>query len=113
MSKRPHQFLPSFSVTASLHLKSRSALMFSRVLTQVTHMRLSLFATQQRTLVSYRLLRFLLIYSLPHHAPLPLSFSLSLSLSVTRLKLLYIFGLINSWCPASQLLLALTQTARN
>ncbi|VUZ55453.1 unnamed protein product [Hymenolepis diminuta] len=76
--------------------------MFSRVL------------TQQRTLVSYWFLRFLLI-SLPQLAP-PLS--LSLSLSLTRFNsrygfLEYIFGLINSSCSAPRLLLALTQTASN
>ncbi|VUZ54704.1 unnamed protein product, partial [Hymenolepis diminuta] len=38
----------------------------------------------------------------------------SLPLSVTRCDFLeYIFGLLNSWCSASQLLLALTQTATN
>ncbi|VUZ46897.1 unnamed protein product [Hymenolepis diminuta] len=42
MSKRVHRF-PFFSITASLHLKSTSALMFSRGLTQV----LSLFPTQE------------------------------------------------------------------
>ncbi|VUZ41195.1 unnamed protein product [Hymenolepis diminuta] len=54
--------------------------MFSRVLTQVTHIKLSLFSTQkQRTHVSYPLLRFLLISSLPQHAPLPIPPSLPLT----------------------------------
>ncbi|VUZ50383.1 unnamed protein product, partial [Hymenolepis diminuta] len=39
---------------------------------------------------------------------------LFLSLSVTHSGFLeYVFGLFNSWCSASQLLLALTQTATN
>ncbi|VUZ51297.1 unnamed protein product [Hymenolepis diminuta] len=39
---------------------------------------------------------------------------LSLPLSVTHCGFLeYIFGQLNSWCSASQLLLALTQTATN
>ncbi|VUZ41365.1 unnamed protein product [Hymenolepis diminuta] len=47
--------------------------MLSRSLTQVTHIKLSLFFTQeQRTPVSCRLLRFLLISSLPRHAPSPI-----------------------------------------
>ncbi|VUZ39926.1 unnamed protein product [Hymenolepis diminuta] len=65
----------------------------------------------QVTPVSYRLLRFLLISSLLQHAPLsiPLYYSFQ-----TRCGFLeYIFGLLNSWCSASQLLLALTQTATN
>ncbi|VUZ51971.1 unnamed protein product, partial [Hymenolepis diminuta] len=42
------------------------------------------------------------------------SLSLSSLLSVTRGGFLeYIFGLLNSWYSASQLLLALTQTATN
>ncbi|VUZ47064.1 unnamed protein product [Hymenolepis diminuta] len=49
--------------------------MLWRGLTQVTHIKLSLFSTQeQRTLVNCGLLRFLLISSLPQHSPL--SFSL-------------------------------------
>ncbi|KAM3175338.1 hypothetical protein ACTXT7_008733 [Hymenolepis weldensis] len=52
------------------------------------------------------------------HAPLPISPSLFLPLSLTRYNprcgfLDYIFGLINSWYSAPQLLLALTQTAAN
>ncbi|KAM3177689.1 hypothetical protein ACTXT7_004021 [Hymenolepis weldensis] len=54
----------------------------------------------------------LFIASLPQHAPL------SLSLSLTHFNprcgsLVYIFGLIDSWCSAPRLLLALTQTATN
>ncbi|VUZ54260.1 unnamed protein product [Hymenolepis diminuta] len=57
--------------------------------------------------VSYRLLRFLLT---------SLFLSTFPSLSLTRLNprcgfLEYIFGLINSWCSAPELFLALTQTA--
>ncbi|VUZ47265.1 unnamed protein product, partial [Hymenolepis diminuta] len=76
-------------------------------LTQVTQIKLSLFSRQrQRTRVSDWLLRFLFIYSLPRHAALPLS--------VTRCGFLeYISGLLNSRCSASQVLLALTQTATN
>ncbi|VUZ50419.1 unnamed protein product [Hymenolepis diminuta] len=59
--------------------------MFSCVLTQATHIKLSLFPTQkQRKLVSYRPLRFLLISSLPQHTP-P-----SISPSVTRFKLVVV-----------------------
>ncbi|VUZ40372.1 unnamed protein product, partial [Hymenolepis diminuta] len=44
----------------------------------------------------------------------PLFLSTLLSLSVTRCDFLeYAFGLLNSWCSVSQLLLALTQTATN
>ncbi|VUZ39317.1 unnamed protein product, partial [Hymenolepis diminuta] len=58
------------------------------------------------------LLRFLLVSSLPHHAPL--STFLSITWIKTRCDFLeYIFGLINSWCSASQLPLALTLTATN
>ncbi|VUZ48633.1 unnamed protein product, partial [Hymenolepis diminuta] len=68
-----------------------------------------------RTLVSHRLLHFLLISFLPQHAPLSISNPLSLShslqsslwLSRTR------SGLINSSRSAPQLFLALTQTATN
>ncbi|VUZ50189.1 unnamed protein product [Hymenolepis diminuta] len=42
MSKRVHRF-PLFSITASLHIKSQSALMLGRGLTQVTHIKLPLF----------------------------------------------------------------------
>ncbi|VDL59219.1 unnamed protein product [Hymenolepis diminuta] len=52
------------------------------------------------------LLHVLFISSLSQHAVLPLS--------VTHCGFLeYMFGLLNSWCSASQLLLALTQTATN
>ncbi|VUZ51382.1 unnamed protein product, partial [Hymenolepis diminuta] len=58
------------------------------------------------------LLHVLFISSLPQHVALPLS--LSPPLSVTHWGFLeYIFGLLNSWCSVSQLLLALTQTATN
>ncbi|VUZ55080.1 unnamed protein product [Hymenolepis diminuta] len=51
-------------------------------------------------------------------SPLFLSTLRSLPLSVTLINtrcgsLEYIFGLINSWCSASQLLIALTQAATN
>ncbi|VUZ55679.1 unnamed protein product, partial [Hymenolepis diminuta] len=57
----------------------------------------------------------LFIFSLPQHATLSLSLSLSLCHSFqSRCGFPeYIFGLINSWCPALQSLLALTQTATN
>ncbi|VUZ56154.1 unnamed protein product [Hymenolepis diminuta] len=73
--------------------------MFWRGLFQVTHIKLTLLSRQQqRTLVSDGLLRC----------------SLSPPLSVTCCVYLeYIFDLLNSWCSASQLLLALTQTATN
>ncbi|VUZ46100.1 unnamed protein product, partial [Hymenolepis diminuta] len=52
------------------------------------------------------LLHVLFISSLPQHA------ALSLPLSVIRCGFLaYIFGLLNPWCSALQLLLAPTQTA--
>ncbi|VUZ44375.1 unnamed protein product [Hymenolepis diminuta] len=65
-------------------------------LTQVTHIKLTLLS-RQRNACQLR-------------APT----LLSPPLSVTRCGFLeYIFGLLNSWCSASQLLLALTQTATN
>ncbi|VUZ47425.1 unnamed protein product [Hymenolepis diminuta] len=71
--------LPPFPITASFHIKGTSALMFLRVLTQVTHVKPSWFSTQEQcTLVSYRHLNFLHISSLPQHA---LTLSLYLSLS--------------------------------
>ncbi|VUZ45934.1 unnamed protein product [Hymenolepis diminuta] len=66
-------------------------------LTQMTHIKLAFYSRQEHKLVnagSYT--------------------SSRCSLSVTRCGFLeYIFGLLNSWCSASQLLLALTQTATN
>ncbi|VUZ40219.1 unnamed protein product [Hymenolepis diminuta] len=99
MSKRVHRF-PLSSITASLQIKGTSTLMFWRDLSQTTTMHAG----------QYGLLHVLFISSLPQHAALPLS----LPLSVTRCGFLeYIFGLLNFWCSASQLLLALTQTATN
>ncbi|VUZ41774.1 unnamed protein product [Hymenolepis diminuta] len=70
--------------------------------------------TQDDTHRSGGLLHVLFISSLPQHAALPLSLPLSPPLSVTHCGFLeYMFGLLNSWCSASQLLLALTQTATN
>ncbi|VUZ43556.1 unnamed protein product [Hymenolepis diminuta] len=81
--------------------------MLGRSLTQVTHIKLPLFFQTTRT-GQCGLLHVLFISSLPQHAALPLS----LPLSVTHCGFLeYIFGLLNSWCSASQLLLAVTQTA--
>ncbi|VUZ48129.1 unnamed protein product [Hymenolepis diminuta] len=61
--------------------------------------------------VSYQFLRFLLISSFPQHP------ALSISPSLTRFKLIVAssntVGLINSWCSAPRLWLALTQTATN
>ncbi|VUZ45065.1 unnamed protein product, partial [Hymenolepis diminuta] len=55
-----------------------------------------------------RLQRILPISSPPQHTTFPLS------LSVTRCGFLeYNFDLINSWCSAPRLFLALTQTATN
>ncbi|VUZ40354.1 unnamed protein product, partial [Hymenolepis diminuta] len=86
----------------------------AHVLTQVTRKKLSLFSTQEQlTRVSYRFLPFLLISSLPQHAPLSISLFLCHSLQTRCGFHEYIFGLINSWCSAPQLLLALTQTAAN
>ncbi|VUZ50205.1 unnamed protein product [Hymenolepis diminuta] len=108
MSKRVHRF-PLFSITVSFHLKSTSGLMIWCGLTQVTHIKLPLFF-QTRHTGQCGLLHVQFISSLPQHAALPLS----LPLSVTRCGFLeYMFGLLNSWCSASQLLLALTQTATN
>ncbi|VUZ42902.1 unnamed protein product [Hymenolepis diminuta] len=96
---------PLFSITSSLHLKSTSALMFSRDLTQVTHIKLSLFPTQkQLTHISHHLQHLLLISSFPQRSPLPLS---PTRFNPYRGFLYYIFGLLNTWCSASQLLLAL------
>ncbi|VUZ54562.1 unnamed protein product [Hymenolepis diminuta] len=108
MSKRVHRF-PLFSITASLHIEGTSALMLWRGLTQVTHIKLLLFF-QTRHTGQCGLLHVLFISSLHQHAALPLS----LPLSVTHCGFLeYMFDLLNSWCSASQLLLALTQTAMN
>ncbi|VUZ44178.1 unnamed protein product [Hymenolepis diminuta] len=65
-------FSPPF-ITASLHLKSTSALMLSHGFTEVTHIKLSLFSTQKCTPISYELLRFLLISPLLQHTPLSTS----------------------------------------
>ncbi|VUZ52647.1 unnamed protein product [Hymenolepis diminuta] len=70
--------------------------MLWRGLTQVTHIKLLLF------------------FQTTHTGQSRCSLSLSLPLSVTCCGFLeYMFGLLNSWCSASQLLLALTQTATN
>ncbi|VUZ54498.1 unnamed protein product [Hymenolepis diminuta] len=51
-SKHVHRF-PLFSITASVHIKVTSALMLWHGLTQVTHIKISLFSRRgQRTLVS-------------------------------------------------------------
>ncbi|VUZ49896.1 unnamed protein product [Hymenolepis diminuta] len=108
MSKRVHRF-PLFSITASLHIKGTSALMLWSGLTQVTHIKLLLFLQTTHT-GQCGLPHVLFISSLSQHAALPLS----LPLSVTHCGFLeYMFGLLNSWCSASQLSLALTQTATN
>ncbi|VUZ47711.1 unnamed protein product [Hymenolepis diminuta] len=84
--------------------------MLWRGLTQVTHIKLPLFF--QTHTVQCGFLHVLFISSLTQRAALP--FSLSLSLSVTHCGFIeYMFGLLNSWCSASQLLLALAQTATN
>ncbi|VUZ45641.1 unnamed protein product [Hymenolepis diminuta] len=70
MSKRVHLF-PLFSITPSLHIKGTSALMLWRGLTQVTHIKLSLFSRQGH---ACRL-----------RAPMLLSLSLSLLLVVVSL----------------------------
>ncbi|VUZ52504.1 unnamed protein product [Hymenolepis diminuta] len=81
--------------------------MFSRVLIQVTHIKLSLFSTQEQRIGSYASCSSLLFLS-----TLPLPFLIHSS--QTRCGFLeYIFGLINSWCSASQLSSTLTQTATN
>ncbi|VUZ43225.1 unnamed protein product [Hymenolepis diminuta] len=106
MSKRVHRF-PLFSITASLHIKGTSALMLWCDLTQVTHIKLPLFFQTAHT-GQCGLLQVLFISSLPTHT------ALSPPLSVTHCGFLeYMFGILNSWCSASQLLLALTQTATN
>ncbi|VUZ48621.1 unnamed protein product [Hymenolepis diminuta] len=98
---------PLFSITASLHVKGTSALMLGRGLTQVTHIKLLLFYQTTHT-GQCGFLHVLFISSLPQHAALPLP------LSVSHWGFLeYMIGLLNSWCSASQLLLALTQTATN
>ncbi|VUZ49199.1 unnamed protein product [Hymenolepis diminuta] len=82
-----------------------------RSLIRVTHIKPSLFSTQEQcTHVSCRPLRFMFIASLPQHFPLSLSLCHSFQ---TRCFLEYIFGLINSWCSALQLVLAIAQTAIN
>ncbi|VUZ44472.1 unnamed protein product [Hymenolepis diminuta] len=83
--------------------------MLWRGLTQATHIKLPLFF-QTRHTGRCGLPHVLFISSLPQHAARPLS----LPLSVTHCGFLdYMFGLLNSWCSASQLLLAFTQTATN
>ncbi|VUZ54633.1 unnamed protein product [Hymenolepis diminuta] len=69
--------------------------MLWRGLTQVTHIKLPLFFQTAHTDQG----------GLLHYAALPLCYSLWLP----RIH----FGLLNSWCSASQLLLALTQRATN
>ncbi|VUZ47533.1 unnamed protein product [Hymenolepis diminuta] len=88
MSKRPNRFPPFYNRLASP--MSAFALMCSHVLAQW-------------------LLRSLLSFSPPHHAPLPLSLSLASILDVPSLNTF----LALSWCSALQLFLALTQTATN
>ncbi|VUZ50129.1 unnamed protein product [Hymenolepis diminuta] len=68
MSKRVHRF-PLFSITASLHIKSTSALMLWRGLTQVTHIKLFLFF-QTTHAGQCGLLYVQFISSLPQHAAL-------------------------------------------
>ncbi|VUZ54002.1 unnamed protein product [Hymenolepis diminuta] len=98
------------SITVSLHIKGTSGLMLWCGLTQVTHKATLVFQTKTTHTGQCGLLHFLFISSLPQHAVLPLS----LPLSVTHCGFLeYMFGLLNSWCSASRLLLALTQTATN
>ncbi|VUZ54807.1 unnamed protein product [Hymenolepis diminuta] len=86
--------------------------MFRRGPTQVTHIKLPLFSGHKTTHAGQcGLLYGLFISSLPQYAALSLSLCY---LFQTRCGFLeYIFGLLNSWCSASQLLLALTQTATN
>ncbi|VUZ52862.1 unnamed protein product [Hymenolepis diminuta] len=82
--------------------------MLWRGLTQVTNIKLPLFSQATHT-GQCGLLHVLLISSLPQHAALPLS--LSLLFVVASLNIFLV--LLNFWCSASQLLLALTQTATN
>ncbi|VUZ46891.1 unnamed protein product [Hymenolepis diminuta] len=76
MSKRVHRF-PSFLITALLHIKSTSALMLWRGLTQTTH------AGQ------CGLLHVLCISSLPQHTALPLSLLLLLIVASLNTCLVY------------------------
>ncbi|VUZ50940.1 unnamed protein product [Hymenolepis diminuta] len=83
--------------------------MLWRGLSQVTHITLPLFFQTTHT-GQCGPLHIPFISSLPQHAALPLS----LPLSVTHCGFLeYMFGLLNSWCSVSQLLLALAQIAKN
>ncbi|KAM3182512.1 hypothetical protein ACTXT7_012231 [Hymenolepis weldensis] len=83
---------------------------------RVANMR-GLFPTCDHTL-DFNNIRLILNIPWYWHAPLSISPSLFLPPSLTRYNprcgfLDYIFGLINSWCSAPQLLSALTQTATN
>ncbi|VUZ50847.1 unnamed protein product [Hymenolepis diminuta] len=100
MSKCVHRF-PLFSLTALLHTKGTSALVLSCGLTQ-NNARWS--DTDSYTSCSSPLFLCTL---------LSLYVSLCYSFQTLCGFLEYIFGLYNSWCSASQLLLALTQTATN
>ncbi|VUZ39690.1 unnamed protein product [Hymenolepis diminuta] len=85
--------------------------MFSRVLTQVTHVKLAFLPTPTRPV---HLLSSSARCTLPLSLLLPpLSPSLCYSFQARSGFLEYIFGLLNSWYSASQLLLAPTQTATN
>ncbi|VUZ54146.1 unnamed protein product [Hymenolepis diminuta] len=109
MSKRVHRF-PLSSITASLHIKRHicaHALVWPYP--SDSYKASLVFQTTTHT-GQCGLLHVLFISSLPQHAALPLSLPLSLSVSVTHCGFLeYIFGLLDSWCSVSQLLLALTQ----
>ncbi|VUZ38950.1 unnamed protein product [Hymenolepis diminuta] len=84
--------------------------MLWRDLTQVTHIKLSLFSRQQHTLVSAD--SYTSCSSPLFHSTL-LSLPLSLPLSVTCCGFLEYILVYSTRCSASQLLLALAQTATN
>ncbi|VUZ40885.1 unnamed protein product [Hymenolepis diminuta] len=77
--------------------------MLWRGLTQVTHIKLS-WSVRTSTRP---------VHLLTSSGRFSLSLSLCYSFQTRCGFLEYIFGLINSWCSALQLLLALTQTATN
>ncbi|VUZ39311.1 unnamed protein product [Hymenolepis diminuta] len=110
MSKRVHRF-PLSSITASLHIKRHICTHALAWPYPSDSYKATLVLQTTTTHNDQCGLLHVLSISLPHHAALPL---FSLSLSVTHCGFLkYIFGLLNSWCSASQLLLALTLTATN
>ncbi|VUZ52718.1 unnamed protein product [Hymenolepis diminuta] len=80
--------------------------MFSRGLTQVTHIKLSLYLHSKHNSRAS-------VTALSDLSSLSLSLLLASILVVASFNTFWYLGSINSWCSAPQLLLVLTQTATN